>query len=371
MMPARREHGTGPASLANRLAARITAQGPLSVEEFMRACLLDAEAGAYAARQPVGAQGHFITAPEVSQIFGELIGLWALAMWQGMGAPARVTIAELGPGRGTLLADAMRAWRVSQPFLNAASVTLVEPGTAMEAVQREALREAPVPLQWCGSIAEIGDGPLILIANEVIDALPIRQFVKARGAWRERLIGCDANGGFAFTEGPVVEIDAPDAADGAIFETRPEAERLLAGLAQRGGPLAALFIDYGHDEPGFGDTLQAVRGHRFADPLAAPGEADLSAHVDFTALKRQAEANGLKACGPMPQGEFLLKLGLGERRERLIAAARPEQKAAIAYGAARLVDPAQMGVLFKAIALTSPGLPPPPPFPPSDSTLSS
>lgn len=368
MMPARREHGTEPVSLAARLAARIAVEGPLTVEDFMRTCLLDAEDGAYSVRQPLGAEGHFTTAPEISQIFGELIGLWALAVWQGMGAPAPLTVAELGPGRGTLIADAMRTWRLSPPFLDAASVTLVEPAATMQAVQRETLRDAAPPLHWCSNVEDIPDGPVILIANEVIDALPIRQFVMRDGLWRERLVGNDGKGGFAFVDGPTAEIDAFDAFEGAILETRPEAERLITSLAGRASrfPFAALFIDYGHDEQGFGDTLQAVRGHCFADPLAAPGEADLSAQVDFAALKRQGLALGLEAHGPMPQGEFLLKLGLGERRERLMRVAEPGQKAAIASGAARLADPSQMGVLFKAMALTSKGLSPPPPFSPSD-----
>ncbi len=373
MMPARASDATDRVSLAARLAARIAAEGPLTVEEFMEACLLDEAEGVYTSRQPIGGAGDFVTAPEISQIFGELIGLWALAAWQGMGEPERVTIAELGPGRGTLLADAMRAWRVSSSFLAAASVALVEPSRTMAETQRDTLRNAGVPLRWCTDPGEAAGGPLILIANEVIDALPVRQFVRRDGVWHERLVTSDGKNGFAFTEGPAAAIPRPNAPEGAIMEIRPAADRLLGELAHRAAkaPLAALFIDYGHEEPGFGDTLQAVRGHRFADPLAAPGKADLSAQVDFAALKQQAEALGLKTHGPMPQGEFLLKLGLGQRREQLLAHARPEQTAAVASGTARLVDPQQMGVLFKVLAVTSANLPPPPPFAPNDSTLSS
>jgi NADH dehydrogenase [ubiquinone] 1 alpha subcomplex assembly factor 7 len=360
------------ASLAARLAARIAAHGPLSVEAYMEACLLDARAGAYTSRQPIGGAGDFITAPEISQIFGELLGLWVVAVWQLMGEPRPIAVAELGPGRGTLLADALRAWRVSPNFIDNVSLALVETSPVMAEAQRKALQNAPMPLRWYASLDELPAGPLILLANEFIDALPVRQLVRRNQSWRERLIGTDAKGGFDFTEGPVMQEDRA-APEGAILETRPAAQRLLRELANRAtnAPLAGLIIDYGHAESGFGDTLQAVRGHRFADPLASPGDADLSAQVDFANLKGSAEALGLSSYGPMPQGEFLLKLGLGQRREQLLEKAKPEQKAAIVSGATRLVDPAQMGVLFNVLTLASPDLPPPPPFAPEQFTLSS
>ncbi len=365
-------------SLAARLHARIANSGPLSVEVFMQACLSDAASGAYASRQPIGGAGDFVTAPEISQIFGELIGLWAVAVWQSMGEPRAVTIAELGPGRGTLMADALRAWRGVPNFLDAVSVALIETSPVMVEAQRNTLREAPVPLRWYARLDELPDDPLILLANEFIDALPVRQFVRRGGAWHERLVANDGSGGFCFTEGETVALgnqagDLPDQApDGAIFETRPAARALLRELARRAAlaPLAALIIDYGHDESGFGDTLQAVRSHRFAVTLADPGSADLSAQVDFADLKRQASALGLKPYGPMAQGEFLLKLGLGERRNRLFQRATPAQAEAIASGASRLVDPMQMGVLFKVLALANAGLAPPPPFSPEHLTLS-
>jgi len=365
-------------SLAARLHARIANSGPLSIEAFMQACLSDAASGAYASRQPIGGAGDFITAPEISQIFGELLGLWAVAVWQSMGEPRAVTVAELGPGRGTLMADALRAWRGVPKFLDAVSVALIETSPVMVEAQRNTLREAPVPLRWYARLDELPDGPLILLANEFIDALPVRQFVRRGGAWHERLVANGGRGGFCFTEGDMVTLGKqaeglPDQApDGSIFETRPAARALLRELARRAAlaPLAALIIDYGHDESGFGDTLQAVRGHRFAAPLADPGSADLSAHVDFADLKRPASALGLAPYGPMAQGEFLLKLGLGERRNRLLQRATPAQAEAIASGASRLVDPKQMGVLFKVLALTNAGLAPPPPFSPEHLTLS-
>jgi NADH dehydrogenase [ubiquinone] 1 alpha subcomplex assembly factor 7 len=380
LMRAMRQAEPERASLAARLAARIATDGPLSVEDYMQACLLDAGGGAYASRQPIGRQGDFITAPEISQIFGELLGLWAVAVWQSMGEPGSITIAELGPGRGTLIADALRAWRGSPRFVESVAVALVEASPVMAEAQRTTLRAAPVPLSWYASLDDVPQGPLIVLANEFIDALPIRQFIRRGPAWRERLVATDGKTGFAFTVGaavappdPALTKDARPAPEGAIVETRPGAERLLAELRRRAAaaPLAALLIDYGHTEQGFGDTLQAVRSHRFADPLTAPGQADLSAHVDFAALKASAEELGLRAYGPLPQGEFLLKLGLGERRERLLEGASSAQAAAIGSGAARLVDPAQMGVLFKALALTSAGLAPPPPFAFPHFTLSS
>ncbi len=232
--------------------------------------------------------------------------------------------------------------------------------------QKETLKGASRPIRWYETLDAVPRGfPLIVIANEFLDALPVRQFVCRGDGWRERCVGLDACGRFAFVDGGIVHDDAlPQAREGAIIERRRATAPLLASLAARAkeAPLAALFIDYGHERSGFGDTLQAVRRHRYADPLAAPGEADLTAHVDFAALKCEAERIGLKAYGPMPQGEFLLRLGLMERRDRLIAGARPEQREPIASGAARLADPAQMGMLFKVLAVASDGLAPPPPF---------
>ena len=363
------------ASLAARLSARIAGDGPLTVEEFMQTCLSDEKAGVYASRQPIGGKGDFITSPEISHIFGELLGLWAIAVWQSMGEPSRVTIAELGPGRGTLMADATRAWRSVPKFLDSISVALIETSPVMVEAQRRTLEDAGAPLRWYAALDAVPESPLIVLANEFVDALPIRQFIRRGGAWHERLIASDVRGGFAFVDGEAQHEDRHlphTAPEDAILETRPAAHALMRELGHRAerAPLAALIVDYGHAESGFGDTLQAVRGHRFADVLADPGAADLSAHVDFADLKREACSAGLKAHGPMPQGEFLLKLGLGERREYLLRRATPAQAEAITSGAARLVDPRQMGVLFKALALTSAGLAPPPPFGDRHLTLS-
>lgn len=360
-----RKTTAGTQSLAARLAAHIRAHGPLSVADFMQACLSDAREGVYAARQPIGAAGDFITAPEISQIFGELLGLWCVAIWRSMGEPPGITVAELGPGRGALMADALRAWRSVPPFLASVSIALVESSPVLREAQRKALHASPVPLHWHADLDALPPGPLIVLANEFLDALPIHQYVRRDKIWRERVVTLDTDTRFVFAEGDAVEHDfLPPAPDDAIFETRPAATTLLAALGARAAaaPLAALFIDYGHEETGTGDTLQAVAAHNYADPLAAPGQADLSAHVDFAALKRDAVRFGLRPYGPMPQGAFLLRLGLATRRDCLLAGAAPAQRAAIASAAARLVDPRQMGVLFKALALTSAELPAPPPF---------
>jgi NADH dehydrogenase [ubiquinone] 1 alpha subcomplex assembly factor 7 len=366
MSAARKVRHAETAPLAARLRERIGREGPIGIADYMQACLADTEAGYYRTRAPIGRCGDFITAPEMSQIFGELLGLWAAAVWQAMGAPKPVLIAELGPGRGTLTADALRAWRSVPGLIDTAVIALVETSPVLRRNQAETLRDAGATLHWFDRVQDLPDGPLIVLANEFLDALPIRQLVWRNQAWQERCVGLDAGGNFVFVEshplGPVADIEGTE---GDILELRPGADELLATLAARaakGDPVSALVIDYGHERAGFGDTLQAVQNHRFADPLAAPGEADLTAHVDFAALKRTAEVDGLDAFGPMPQGEFLLKLGLEARLGALLANATPQQAAALRSGATRLADPRQMGVLFKAFAVQSRGLVPPPPF---------
>jgi NADH dehydrogenase [ubiquinone] 1 alpha subcomplex assembly factor 7 len=358
--------GASTTTLAERLRARIAREGPISVADYMEACLADAHLGYYPTREVIGASGDFITSPEVSQIFGELLGLWAIAVWQSMGRPQSVIVAELGPGRGTLLADASRAWQSQTAFAGRISLALVETSPVLREAQKGTLRATEWPVQWCETVEDIPQGrPLILLANEFLDALPVRQLVRRGGTWRERCVGLDQDGHFAFVEGAVVAGNAlPAVPEGAIIEARPATTPLLDALAARArrAPLAALFIDYGHVKSGIGDTLQAVCRHSYADPLADPGAADLTAHVDFAALKRDAEARGLRVYGPMPQGEFLLRLGLMKRRDRLLENAPPEQRELIASGATRLADPSQMGVLFKVLAFTSDGLAPPPPF---------
>jgi SAM-dependent MidA family methyltransferase len=359
------------APLAATLKQRIARDGPISVHDYMAACLGDARAGYYATRQPIGRDGDFITAPEISQMFGELIGVWTAAVWQSMGSPRDLVVAELGPGRGTLMADALRAMRSVPGLSETVRVALIETSPALRDVQRKTLAGAAPPPHWYARIDDVPQGPLVVIANEFIDALPIRQLMRERGRWHERSVTLSSCGAFAFCVGAAVDVDtlppwvpSLEAGDGAIVELRPAATSLLDSIAARArhAPVAALIVDYGHAKSAAGDTLQAVARHRFANPLAAPGEADLTAHVDFAALKDAAHALGLVAYGPLPQGEFLLKLGLEARCERLARNATPAQRSAILAGAARLAGPRQMGVVFKALALQSSGLAPPPPF---------
>jgi SAM-dependent MidA family methyltransferase len=351
-------------SLAESLRRRIATAGPITVHDYMETCVADPVSGYYIARQPIGKAGDFITAPEISQIFGELLGLWAVNVWQSMGEPDNIVLAELGPGRGTLMADALRAIKSVPQLHKRISIALIETSPILREAQADALGNFDVG--WFDAIEEVPDAPLILLANEFLDALPVRQYIRRSGGWHERCVGID-QGAFAYVESDQASgLDLPAELaddDDAIFETRPSVANLIAALAARTKPVAALFIDYGHERSGFGDTLQAVRGHGFADPLEAPGEADLSAHVDFADLARRARAAGLKSFGPMPQGEFLLKLGLEMRRDRLLQAANPEQRQTIVTGTDRLTDRRVMGELFKVLAITSSTLPPPPPFP--------
>ena len=331
----------------------IESDGPISVADYMRLCLGHPQHGYYVTRDPFGAQGDFITAPEVSQMFGELIGAWAAAVWQQMGAPREVSLVELGPGRGTLMADALRAAKAMPEFADALSVYLVETSPVL----REAQQAKLGALNWHVQIEDVPEGPCIAIANEFVDALPVDQLVKDRDGWHMRMVGV-VDDRLAFVVSPDTlpgrtEIEAPS---GAILETRHD--RPVAFLARRiaGHGGAALVIDYGHAATGFGDTLQAVRGHRYADPLADPGESDLTTQVDFAALARTARREGARAHGPIPQGDFMRRLGIEQRAARLKQTATPQQAADIDSALARLTAADQMGDLFKVLAIADPKL---------------
>jgi NADH dehydrogenase [ubiquinone] 1 alpha subcomplex assembly factor 7 len=343
----------------------IAVDGPMSVAAFMRLCLGHPEHGYYTTRDPFGRGGDFITAPEISQMFGELIGLWAAAAWQAMGAPARVALMELGPGRGTLMADALRAARVVPAFVAALNVHLVETSPVLRRLQQERLAGLGVPVAWHGDIADVPDGPLIVIANEFFDALPVHQAVKAADGWHERMVGVDA-GALAFALHPdpipgfaaIVPGRLAGAPTGAVYEWR--SGDVVAEIAHRvaGHGGAALTLDYGHRESALGETLQAVGRHAFADPLASPGEVDLTAQVDFAALARTAEGAGARVHGPVAQGEFLRRLGIEARAAALRATATPAQAVDIDDALARLAGTGgdAMGELFKAIAFADPRL---------------
>lgn len=346
--------------LGRIIAAEIAQTGPMSVARYMTLALLDPRHGYYTTREPFGTAGDFTTAPEISQMFGELLGLWAADLWQRLGAPPRVALAELGPGRGTLMADALRAARALPAFRAALVPWLVEASPRLRAVQAERLGDSGA--QWAGDIGGLPrDIPLIVIANEFFDALPIRQFVRRETGWHERLVGLDDGGALAFALAP-----APERIDGALpaalLARAPEdavveicpagravAAELGGRLAVQGG--AALIIDYGPPTHGLGDSLQAVRRHRFLDVLAAPGEADLTAHVDFAALASAAREAGAIAWGPLGQGDLLQRLGIAARAAAL-ARANPARRTEFDAAVARLTAPDQMGTLFQAIALT-------------------
>jgi NADH dehydrogenase [ubiquinone] 1 alpha subcomplex assembly factor 7 len=352
----------GAGTLLARLAERIRRDGPMPVDRYMQACLDDPEHGFWQRADTIGAGGDFITAPEISQVFGELIGLWAAVAWEGMGRPAPLNLVELGPGRGTLMADALRAAKAAPGFIEAVRVHLVEASGPLRQMQRAALAVSGLAPAWHRNAGDVPSGAAIIIANEFLDALPIRQLVFGEGAWRERVVDLDPGGGLRFALVPAVDfaVQAPPR-PGAIVELRAGEAELLAALAERGAPLAALFIDYGPEGPASGDTLQAVRRHAYADPLSEPGTADLTAHVQFAALAKKARAAGLAADGPLPQGEFLGRLGIAERAARLMAA-NPVRAGEIEAAVQRLVSPTGMGQLFKALAVRSPALSPPVPF---------
>ncbi|SMF46181.1 NADH dehydrogenase [ubiquinone] 1 alpha subcomplex assembly factor 7 [Tistlia consotensis] len=348
------------------LAARIRAQGPLSLAEYMAVALGHPRHGYYATRDPLARD--FTTAPEISQMFGELLGLWLVERWQALGSPPAVRLVELGPGRGTLMADLLRAARLVPGFLTAAELHLVETSPVLRERQRQAL--AGQAVQWQERFEQVPDGPLLLVANELFDALPIRQFQRTARGWAERQIGLSADGGgLAWGLGPELPEAAlpglPAAGPGEIAEVSPAGQRLAASigerLARQGG--AALILDYGYAPSQAGDTLQALRGARPADPLDAPGEADLTAHVDFAALAAAAGAAGARAWGPVGQGAFLEALGIRERAAILQRGADEGRRAEIAAALARLTAPKQMGHLFKALALTGPDAPAPAGFP--------
>jgi len=293
-------------ALGDELAAKIASDGPITLERYMELALAHPDHGYYMNRDPFGAAGDFTTAPEISQMYGELLGLWAGEVWASMGRPNPLRVIELGPGRGTLMSDALRAARIVPDFRAALDVTLVEISPTLANIQYEALVTCGAPVAWAASLAEVPEGPSIILANEFLDALPVRQFVRRGGRWRERVVRLDAGGRLAFDLAkepePYLKVDADE---GAVLEVSAAGHRFMfelgARLVRSGG--AALFVDYGHGVTGFGETLQALRAHRYADPLVDPGEADITAHVDFAAMARSARASGATVYGPTDQGD--------------------------------------------------------------------
>jgi len=357
-------------TLAGKIAARIRAEGPLAIAAYMATALYDPELGYYTTRQPIGAGGDFVTAPEISQIFGELIGIWFALMWERIGRPDAVILAELGPGSGALARDLLRAARASPPFHRALRPHLIEVSPILRLGQQCRLGTAEAV--WLTRIEDLPQGPLLIVGNEFLDALPIRQLVRGSQHWAERMVALDAEDRLVFVNGPehpllsqwVPSTFRETSPPGTVFEICPAGLALAASLGARfaHSPGAALLIDYGRAETAAGASLRGVSGHRPADPLATPGMVDLSTDVDFAAIAEAACAAGADAYGPVAQGCFLQNLGAGARLAALSAHASPAQREQLESGLSRLLDPQQMGTLFKVVALTSRGLPTPPGF---------
>jgi NADH dehydrogenase [ubiquinone] 1 alpha subcomplex assembly factor 7 len=348
--------------LAERLAAEIAADGPISVADYMNRCLHDPQNGYYATRPALGADGDFITAPMVSQMFGELIGLWAVETWRRLGAPNPFYLVELGPGEGVMISDALRAAKLDPAFVAAGRLHLVETSDPLIKSQLLSLRDAPLRPEWTARVDDLpNDAPMILVANEFLDCLPVRQFLRTDRGWAERRVGLSDEGDLAWGLQPAVKPDAApdDAEPGAIWEVSDTQTALGAELGERvarqGG--VALLIDYGRDAPGPGDTLQALSQHRKVDFLADPGSADLTVWADFPAVLSAARAHAATSA-VVPQGVFLERLGIRERAAALIAG-RPDRAETIARQLARLTDPDEMGTLFKACAIHPQGFVPP------------
>jgi NADH dehydrogenase [ubiquinone] 1 alpha subcomplex assembly factor 7 len=365
--------------LSNHFRRTIAAEGPISIARYMEAALGHPRLGYYMGADPFGRGGDFVTAPEISQMFGELIGLWSALAWRAMGQADPFNLIELGPGRGTMMADMLRAGRGVEGFLESLSLSMVEISPALKGTQEETLLSSngaevrrTQALRWISDFSETPEGPFVAVGNEFLDALPVHQFQKTAGGWRERLVDVSENGaepGFQFVlsdappERGAVPMGLEDAGVGDIVETRPAATALVREMAARLNrhPGCVLFIDYGHQRTACGDTLQAVKEHAYHDPLAEPGAADLTAHVDFGALREAAAESGAVVFGPVPQGTFLTSLGIRSRAEAL-AAASPAHAQDIEAALTRLTSDEGMGRLFKVMVLTSPGLPVPPGF---------
>lgn len=349
-------------TLKDRLKRLIATTGPISVADYMAACLGDRETGYYTTREPFGREGDFITAPEVSQMFGELIGIWCVAEWDALGRPADIVLCEIGPGRGTLMSDMLRTIsKLAPQMLAGLQVAMVETSARLVEKQKQKLADLGLSVAWFERFAEVPTGPLILVSNELFDAIPLRQYVKSNGRFVERLIALDENDAFQFVSGAggidpaLLPKDHAQAPDGTIFEAAPARTALLQEIAQRIAKTrgAALNIDYGHLQSGFGDTLQAMLKHAYDDVFAHPGEADLTSHVDFDSLAQAARASGCKT-GVMTQGEFLLAMGLLDRAGRLGTGRDAAFQEKIRQDVERLAAPDQMGTLFKVLAFSDP-----------------
>lgn len=354
-------------ALKNILIRRIKASGPVTVADYMAECLMHPAHGYYTGATVFGADGDFITAPEVSQMFGEMLGLWLADRWYKMGKPTDVLLVELGPGRGTLMADILRTTEPVDGFLEAVSVHFIETSPQLRAKQAETVPQA----SWHDDLSGVPtDAPILLVANEFFDALPIHQFEKQNGRWCERRVHADEDGDLKMVltpAGPKFALTNPalhDTPDGSVLEVCPSGLSIAGAIGERlfaqGG--AAIMIDYGYRKSAVGDSFQALQNHAYTDPLHAPGEADLTAHVAFDQLAAAAASQGAKPYGTAAQGPFLMALGMGERAQQLAANTDPDGQTRILSELKRLTSTDEMGTLFKVLALQDPKLAPPPGF---------
>jgi NADH dehydrogenase [ubiquinone] 1 alpha subcomplex assembly factor 7 len=351
--------------LLSEIKKLIKSSGPMPVWRYMELCLMHPKHGYYLSRDPLGREGDFTTAPEVSQMFGELLGLWAASVWKAIGSPPLLRLIEIGPGRGTMMADALRALRVLPPLYQALSIHLVEVNPVLRDKQKAALSGSR-NVTWHDTIDDVPDGPSVIFANEYFDVLPIHQAVKGENGWHERTVELDDSGKLAFgaaTEPmPRFEVLLPPwvraAPVGAVFEWRPDAEVMKIASRVRDQEGAALVIDYGHLRSDAGDTFQAIARHSFTDPLKSPGLADVTAHVDFQALVRATEDLGARVHGPVPQGDFLKRLGIETRAVSLMAKASHEVSEDVAGALKRLIGGGSsgMGQMFKVLGISEANL---------------
>lgn len=359
-------------SLARLLARRILLDGPISLSAFMAEALGHPRHGYYMRQDPFGISGDFITAPEISQMFGEMVGLWLVDSWMRLGGPTPFNLVELGPGRGTLMRDALRAAAVVPLFMQGVQVHMVEMSPTLRDRQRATLADLPdLAVSWTASLDQVPEGPTLVIANEFFDALPIRQIERAPHGWCERLVDIDpdtdlSNPRFRFVleafgsaGASLVPASLKNAPVGSIVEISPASAAVARLMGERlaNAPGAAIVIDYGYEGPAAGDTLQALRQHNFAPALEQPGQVDMTAHVDFTSIANAARDGGAVASAVLAQGEWLGRIGIVARAMSLKRTASPAQAKDIDTALARLIAPDQMGTLFKVMALVSPDSP--------------
>jgi SAM-dependent MidA family methyltransferase len=348
-------------SLEGEIVRLIETDGPMPLDRYMAICLGHPDLGYYTTRDPLGKAGDFTTAPEISQTFGEMIGVWCAQVWTAMGSPARLLLVELGPGRGTLMADLERASHALAPFAAAIEVHLVETSPVLKARQAATLAHLDGLVAWHERVEQVPSGCTVFIANEFFDALPVRQFEQRLGAWHERVVGLDGNGApvLGLAPDPVPGMAAPEGAqDGSILEVSPARAAVARHLGARcaDNPGAGLVVDYGHVRTGFGDTVQAVKSHEHVPVMQEPGACDLTAHVDFEALRAALGEGGARVFEPMQQGAFLRAMGIEMRLQTLLAAVGPSQAHEIEDTVDRLIHVDRMGAMFKVCAFASPGL---------------